>query len=219
MTKIKLYDCLPSRNIDISQLLLGWRAFTKVYVKKGTLLYNIKYNGYKPFSIEYTAPQDGFYVHNGQCLQHAQLFDWGHTNQEPILCEFWDTKEEFENSTPVKLTPPKYGVNYNSEPIYTRSKPEPKPDVNSDPCYTYLMKDETTGYYKIGMSKDPTFREKTLLGDRPTITLLCKKSFPTRKDARYHENILHQRYKHQNTRGEWFCLSEEDVMNIRYYLE
>lgn len=219
MTKIKLYDCLPSKNIDIGQLLLGWRAFTKVYVKKGTLLYSIKYNGYKPFLIEYTAPQDGFYVHNAQCLQHAQLYDWGYTSLEPILCEFWETKEEFENSTSVKFTTPKYGVGYDNEPIYARPEPKPKPEVKNAYCYTYLMKDEATGYYKIGMSKDPTFREKTLLGDRPTITLLCKKAYPTREEARNHEKFLHRQYKRQNTRGEWFCLSEEDVMTIRQYLE
>lgn len=98
MNEIKLFDCLPTRMIDVNNLMLGWRAFTRVYFKKGTLLYNIKYTGYKPFSIEYRAPQDGFYVHNGSCLDHAKWFDWGHTDKEPILCEFWDSKEEFENS-------------------------------------------------------------------------------------------------------------------------
>lgn len=29
-------------------------------------------------------------------------------------------------------------------------------------CYVYLMNDTTNNYYKIGISKNPTYREKTL---------------------------------------------------------
>ena len=96
MNEIKLYDCLPTRMIDVNNLMLGWRAFTRVYVKKGTLLYNIKYTGYKPFSIEYRAPQDGFYVHNGSCLDHAKWFE---IEREPVEIDFLDEEDYFKISS------------------------------------------------------------------------------------------------------------------------
>lgn len=218
MNEIKLYDCLPTRMIDVNNLMLGWRAFTGVYVKKGTLLYNIKYTGYKPFSIEYRAPQDGFYVHNGSCLDHAKWFDWGHTDKEPILCEFWDSKEEFENSrTNKQLFPPKYGTGYEDETI-DRIIPDKK-EEGPDACYTYLMKDDTNGYYKIGMANDPTYRERTLQSEKPTISLVDKKQFSTREEARALEKRLHQIYEHKRIRGEWFGLSDVDVIYVKKLLE
>jgi hypothetical protein len=203
--------------IDVNNLMLGWRAFTKVYVKKGTLLYDIKYNGYKPFSIEYRAPQDGFYVHNGSCLDHARWFDWGHTDKEPILCEFWDSKEEFESRAKKQVVPPKYGTGYKDE-IISRIIDDKKEEA-PEPCYTYLMKDDTNGYYKIGMSKDATYRERTLQAEKPTISLLNKKSFTTREEARRLEKQLHQTFERKRIRGEWFCLSEADVMYVKKILE
>ena len=213
MEQIKLYDCLPTRNIEYCNLYLGWRAFTKVYVKKGTVLYNIKYRGYKPFSIDYVAHRDGFYVHNGLVIEHAKWYDWGYTDKEPILFEMWDSKEEFESGSQVILNPPKYGTGY--EDYFARRQEEIIAPNDSESCYTYLMRDESTGYYKIGMSKEPTYRERTLQCEKPTISLLWSKKFATRSEAREQEKSLHQRYAHKNKRGEWFRLSEQDVIDIK----
>ena len=214
MEEIKLYDCLPSRNIDLSNLSLGWRAFTKVYVQKGTVLYNVKYKGYKPFEFDYAAPRDGFYVHNGLCLEHAKWFEWGHIPKEPVLCEFWENKEEYEQFIRPDYLPPLYGICGEYDDL--------ERDDNlldeSEPCYTYLMKDDNNGYYKIGMSKNPVYREKTLQSEKPTISLLCSKKFSSREEAREHEKILHQRYSNQHKRGEWFWLSEQDVADVKEYM-
>lgn len=213
MEQIKLYDCLPTRNIEFCNLYLGWRAFTKVYVTKGTVLYNIKYRGYKPFSIDYVAPRDGFYIHNELVIEHAKWFDWGHNDKEPILCEFYDSKEEFENRSQLVLTPPKYGIGYEDHGV--RRHEDKIVPADSESCYTYLMRDESTGYYKIGMSKDPTYRERTLQCEKPTISLLWSRQFSSRAEAREQEKNLHQRYAHKNKRGEWFRLSEQDVKDIK----
>lgn len=38
---------------------------------------------------------------------------------------------------------------------------------------TYLMKDENTGYVKIGVSINPQLRERTLQSQKPTISLFA----------------------------------------------
>ena len=81
-------------------------------------------------------------------------------------------------------------------------------------CYVYLMKDTSNGYYKIGISNKPEYREKTLQSEKPTIEMLACKKFPIRKIAEAIESALHNAYSQQRLRGEWFNLNEEDVAAI-----
>lgn len=72
---------------------------------------------------------------------------------------------------------------------------------------TYLMSDSNTGFTKIGVSRSPHIRERTLQSEKPTISLLkiC--------DALV-ERELHRKYKGKRVRGEWFNLSENDLEAI-----
>lgn len=72
---------------------------------------------------------------------------------------------------------------------------------------TYLMRDENTGCTKIGKSVNPRTRERTLLSDKPTITLfmVCERNV---------ERVLHKEYAEKNVRGEWFNLTAEDIADI-----
>jgi hypothetical protein len=72
---------------------------------------------------------------------------------------------------------------------------------------TYLMKDNNTGLYKIGKSKNPKHREKTLQSEKPTIKMV--KVFD--KDI---EKKLHAIYNDQRVRGEWFDLTPIQVKYI-----
>ena len=76
------------------------------------------------------------------------------------------------------------------------------------------MKDTTNGYYKIGISNKPEYREKTLQSEKPTIELLTCKKYPTRKIAEAIESALHSAYSQQRIRGEWFNLDDVDVATI-----
>lgn len=77
--------------------------------------------------------------------------------------------------------------------------------LNQSKCY--ILKDENTGMYKIGKSKDPKNREKTLQSEKPTIKMI--KVF--KKDI---ESKLHNIYKSQRVRGEWFNLTKLQVHYI-----
>jgi len=77
--------------------------------------------------------------------------------------------------------------------------------VKSQVCY--IMKDKSLGYYKIGKSSNPKQREKTLQAEKPSIKLI--KIF--KKD---YESELHNKYKKQRKRGEWFDLNKVQVEYI-----
>lgn len=81
-------------------------------------------------------------------------------------------------------------------------------------CFVYLMHDTVNGFYKIGISNSPEWREKTLQSEKPTIELLAAKKFIRRKLAAAFEKALHETYSEKRLRGEWFQLSPEDVADI-----
>lgn len=81
----------------------------------------------------------------------------------------------------------------------------PKPSNND--IKTYIIFEENTGYYKIGKSKQPKIREKTLRSEKPNIKmiLVCDKNI---------ESYLHKKYKDKRIRGEWFDLSSDEILDI-----
>ena len=101
---------------------------------------------------------------------------------------------------------------------FSESKTE---DNGSDrePCYVYLMVDTANGYYKIGISNNPEYREGTLQSEKPTIELLCAKQFPSRVIAKAIESALHRTYEDRHMRGEWFQLDAQDIIDLMLTLK
>lgn len=98
-------------------------------------------------------------------------------------------------------------------------RPSFEPSPYAGECYVYLMHDTTNGYHKIGISKNPEYRERTLQSEKPTIELLCAKQFPSRTIAEAIESALHKAFEVKRIRGEWFVLSSTDVDQIRLTLQ
>ena len=73
----------------------------------------------------------------------------------------------------------------------------------------YLMHDERTELYKIGLSKNPQYRERTLQSDNPLISLL-----DYWKVEKWLERYWHKQFESQRIRGEWFRLSGNDVARL-----
>lgn len=99
-----------------------------------------------------------------------------------------------------------------------RSSAESSPS-EKEVCYVYLMKDTSNGYYKIGISNRPEYRERTLQSEKPTIELLTAKPFPSRIIAEAIEQALHKAFGEKRLRGEWFELTPSDVNDIFQALE
>lgn len=99
-------------------------------------------------------------------------------------------------------------------PLINRSIEDQINDSKKEECFVYLMIDTSNNFYKIGISNFPVYREKTLLGNRPTIELLAAKKFPSRKIAESIEKALHSSFAEKRIRGEWFELNDEEVAEI-----
>lgn len=79
--------------------------------------------------------------------------------------------------------------------------------INKEEAKTYIMVDDESGYYKIGKSINPEFREKTLCYATPKIRTVAVHE----EDI---EGMIHKKYDDFRIRGEWFSLSESQVNNI-----
>lgn len=227
MKAVKLYDIFPTMLVNFENLSIGWCSFTNVYVKKGDILYTIEHKDYFGkiiFSDLYCAPCDGFYVHNKYWKEYAMQYNWGY-DYEPLLCEFWDSEEEFKEKS---ILHNQQTITLASNSSESEKMINPNQRIFASPitaqydvetCYTYLMRDNSTGCYKIGISKKPEYRERTLQSEKPSIEMLCAKPYPNKKLAHAIEQALHKVYADKRVRGEWFRLDVTDIKQIRQMLE
>tara|TARA_R110000772_G_scaffold9060_4_gene29917 strand:- start:4798 stop:5787 length:990 start_codon:yes stop_codon:yes gene_type:complete len=75
--------------------------------------------------------------------------------------------------------------------------------------FVYLGRSTLHNFTKIGWSKTPKVREKTLQAEDPCYSVLYH--FPA---VQSEETALHTIYKEKRTRGEWFSLTQKDVNAI-----
>lgn len=90
-------------------------------------------------------------------------------------------------------------------------------EMNESPYYLYLMQDLSNKFYKIGISKSPVYREKTLQSEKPNILMLNCTIFTSRIEAYNKEKELHKKYNHYRIRGEWFNFSSLELQEIEKY--
>lgn len=117
-------------------------------------------------------------------------------------------KEAFPNWQPKQVVDSEIDKNKNTTDIHKK-----------DNVFVYLMIDHNTGYHKIGISNNPSYREQTLQSEKPTIEMLCCKSFPNRRIAQSIESALHSLYSTKRIRGEWFDLDEQDLSDLKDTLQ
>jgi len=97
--------------------------------------------------------------------------------------------------------------NYYEDLIYKLHIQKTTNKNNKDTIKTYLMKNNHTKLYKIGYSKNPKHREKTLQSQEPSIKMV----------KIWNKNIerkLHKLYSEYRVRGEWFNLTPIQVKYI-----
>jgi len=86
-------------------------------------------------------------------------------------------------------------------------------DPVTDKEYVYLMLNDDTSFIKIGTSKKPRYREKTLHSQEPNIHIIalwcCSKVI---------EKELHKKFDNKRVRGEWFRLTFADLKEIEDFM-
>lgn len=85
-------------------------------------------------------------------------------------------------------------------------------------CYVYVMKDKSTGYFKIGLSKVTKIRENTLQSEKPVVILIAKRDFKTREKAKSIEDEFHRLYSHFRVRGEYFNLGIDELDEVLQFM-
>lgn len=83
-----------------------------------------------------------------------------------------------------------------------------------EPDYCYLFYDTITHHYKIGRSKNPSTRYKTLLSDRSSIVIKAVFETECRKDSMLLERKLHIHFDKYRKIGEWFDLQHLELDKI-----
>lgn len=78
----------------------------------------------------------------------------------------------------------------------------------------YLMVDNRTGLIKIGKSKNPEYRERTLQSQEPETFLIAKWTAPSEI-----EKTLHKKYHELRKRGEWFKLGFKELDEIKEFMD
>lgn len=79
----------------------------------------------------------------------------------------------------------------------------------------YLIQQQNSNLYKIGVSRNPKKRIDTLQTSNPE-TLILIKQFKTKHSFRL-ENYLHKRYTDKNVQLEWFELDKVDLENFEIF--
>jgi hypothetical protein len=81
-------------------------------------------------------------------------------------------------------------------------------------CYVYVMEDLRNSSFKIGKSKTPGKRERTLQSEVPQIVM--RLSIPAEES---HEKQLHEHFDEKRIRGEWFTLYPDDLLWVVSFLK
>lgn len=83
-------------------------------------------------------------------------------------------------------------------------------DTNKFENKIYLMHSESSNLIKIGRSKNPNTRERTLQGRDPKLNMITYWDAPLQI-----EKDLHNKFIHKRVRGEWFDLNFGDLNTIK----
>lgn len=81
-------------------------------------------------------------------------------------------------------------------------------------CFIYLMEDLRNSSFKIGRSKTPGKRERTLQSEVPQVVM--RFSIPAEEEC---ERQLHSHFEDKRFRGEWFTLTNDDLVWIVAFLK
>lgn len=190
--KVKEVDCLLSED-DIENLAKHCSLFGSIHVKFS--------NGDTPITIQnrYDTINDKLKLKG---IQAIPLLVKSRTAE--------DSKNAFRQYVQAYVLALK-----EANVSFRKCTESPRNSIVHDHCYVYLMHDKRNGYHKIGISKEPKYREKTLQSEQPAIEMVCNKKYPSRKIAEAIEFALHKAYAEQRVRGEWFNLSEIDVQMLK----
>lgn len=94
-------------------------------------------------------------------------------------------------------------------------QPREKTRRHNQAQFAYIMINKRNGYYKIGISQKPSYRERTLQSQEPEIELIYVSSGNYGWEE---EMMVHAHFREKRMRGEWFNLTIADVEKAKEML-
>lgn len=91
--------------------------------------------------------------------------------------------------------------------------------VAGQPTRVYLMRDGSSGYYKVGVSTDVDRRLEDFRAGNPDIHVVAMTVPTVRAIALQAEAAVHEYYSNANVTGEWFALPPEVAGELTEILE
>jgi hypothetical protein len=161
-------------------------------------------------------------------LLHAQ-FNNGHLSLEEIKAVLGS---DFETAWPTlkkKFKADQEGLFFNSRldfekekrAAYTQSRRDAKAKDDNDLVRVYLVRDNDTGFTKVGFSVNPDRRLAELMYQKdPAISLTeagkrrYERLFVSEPVERKLEKQIHAQFKSVRMKGEWFDLSDKDLNTL-----
>jgi len=126
--------------------------------------------------------------------------------------------EKHQNQNPVIFAPKHRGIVFlkdvRKEVLYKEFfENNISKTFKNDTDYVYLMLNKRNSSIKIGRSKKPLFREKTLQSEEPLVEVIAIWEAPN-----FVERELHNLFASNRKRGEWFDLSFKDLKKIKEHM-
>lgn len=107
----------------------------------------------------------------------------------------------------MSTEPIEIAIDFSAAEIYKNLlHPENQCEIQEGQKYVYLMFNPDTNRFKIGRSKKPYYREKTLQSSEPKTCVLKFWECPNEI-----ETLLHRKYCVNRKRGEWFSLNFKEI--------
>lgn len=92
-------------------------------------------------------------------------------------------------------------------------------EFNGSTRYVYLMFDARNDYFKIGESRRPRYRERTLQAKEPEVEILKVWDCDHRIERMLHRKFADKRVRKDRPRSEWFRLHIGDLMGLSATIE
>jgi hypothetical protein len=170
-------------------------------------------------------------THHLKFLDVEQTKEWIKNLSETIKCVddkfLKEVSNRFIKIKNLKLDPSRYLDEYDRDELWyemdgdkllleqekRREEDKKRKPIPGD---IYIIKDNGTGYYKIGMSRNVNQRIKSLNTSTPRgiETVLIFDS----SDCVLDENNIHNMFSDKRISGEWFELDDKDIEKIKEYI-
>jgi hypothetical protein len=100
-----------------------------------------------------------------------------------------------------------FGKNASLLTVCNKPAPVTHDKNSSGDINTYIIKDSSSGLFKIGKSRNPIERLKTLSIGNPNLSIIgvCNKNV---------ELLIHKEYDSVRVGGEWFRMDNNDICHI-----